>query len=537
MRGLVEWFLGNRGASLGPFDRRRLLVQGSLAAGLVSAGLASHRFVLEPDIGLKHANVVFATLLIFACPFVFRFTGSLRAAAHLLLGGLTAVVTIDSVLYGGLGSPPTTAFMIVPLMGVFFLGVREGAAHAATTALAMGLLFANEVTGTFLFPRPPREQLIQMQLVAGLGILGFVATLAGFYELERDAAMTRARTIVDNLVDGVIAVDRAGRVVMANPAARRLVGVVQGQPALSGTLATLAAQVLETGEDDASQIDLPGDGVGAVAASVIDLEGGMRAGAVLIVRDITVEASVDRMKTDFIATVSHEMRTPLTSVLGFAKLIRSKLEADVFPRVPEGDKKADRTMKKVWGNLGIIIEEGERLTHLIGDVLDIAKLESGQMEWHMEDVDVGEVATRAIDATQGLFMDRDVALVGDITEDLPHVHGDAQRLLQVLINLISNASKFTDEGTVTLRVRAEGGRVDLRVIDTGAGIDAEDREKIFDRFRQAGDTLLDRPRGTGLGLPICVEIVQAHHGTIRVESAVGEGSTFIVDLPAVVPTD
>ena len=269
---------------------------------------------------------------------------------------------------------------------------------------------------------------------------------------------------------------------------------------------------------------------------MIDLDGGIRAGVVLIVRDITVAASVDRMKTDFIATVSHEMRTPLTSVLGFAKLIRSKLEADVFPRVPEHDKKAARTMKKVRGNLGIIVEEGERLTHLIGDVLDIAKLESGQMEWHMEDIDIGDVARRALDATQGLFVDREVALVGDVADDLPRVHGDAQRLLQVLINLISNASKFTDEGEVTLEARAEGGRVDLRVRDTGSGIEPGDREKIFDRFRQAGDTLLDRPRGTGLGLPICVEIVQAHHGSIRVESVVGEGSTFIVELPSASPS-
>ena len=105
MRAIVAWFLGDRGVSLGPFDRRRLLVQGSLAAGLVSAVLCSHRFVLEPDIGLKHANVIVATLLIFACPFVFRLTDSLRAAAHLLLTGMLVVVTLDSVLYGGLGSP------------------------------------------------------------------------------------------------------------------------------------------------------------------------------------------------------------------------------------------------------------------------------------------------------------------------------------------------------------------------------------------------------------------------------------------------
>ena len=142
-------------------------------------------------------------------------------------------------------------------MSVFFLGVREGVVHTALTALAVGLLFLNDSAHVFVYPDPPPEQLVQMRLMAGLGILVFVALLASFYELERDAAMVRARTIVDNLADGVVAVDRRGRVAMANPSARKLVGVVPGQPALSGTLATLAEEVNRTGEDATLQIDLP----------------------------------------------------------------------------------------------------------------------------------------------------------------------------------------------------------------------------------------------------------------------------------------
>ncbi|MCB9594123.1 MAG: HAMP domain-containing histidine kinase [Sandaracinaceae bacterium] len=327
-----------------------------------------------------------------------------------------------------------------------------------------------------------------------------------------------------------------GVIVAANGAAAALLEVdalvgARAAKVLPPELLAVIEASEASGGTESGRLELSDERVATAAASPIALERGGRAGTVLTVRDVTVEVSIDRMKTEFIATVSHEMRTPLTSVLGFAKLIRSKLDADVFPRVPEADAKAARTMTKVRQNLGIIVEEGERLTALIGDVLDIAKLESGQMEWHKEDVEVGPLVERALDATGGLFTGREVELVADVAPELPTLHADAQRILQVLINLISNASKFTEAGSVTVRAAPTDDGVALRVEDTGGGIAPADQEKIFERFRQAGDTLLDKPRGTGLGLPICVEIVQAHGGTIRVESELGQGAAFVVELP------
>jgi CheY-like chemotaxis protein/nitrogen-specific signal transduction histidine kinase len=258
---------------------------------------------------------------------------------------------------------------------------------------------------------------------------------------------------------------------------------------------------------------------------------------VVLVRDVTREREVDRMKTDFIATVSHELRTPLTSVLGFAKLARTKLDL-LLPLVPEGDKKLQRAAQQVTGNLEIISSEGSRLADLINDVLDISKMEAGRVDWREDVIRVPELVDRAIAATSGLFADASpVQRLRRVDDDLPFVVGDPQRLLQVLINLISNASKFTREGTITLAARRVTGGVELSVEDTGPGIPAKDHALIFERFRQSSsDTLTDKPKGTGLGLAISKHIVEHHGGRIWVESEVGRGSRFALVLPVQEPS-
>ena len=241
-------------------------------------------------------------------------------------------------------------------------------------------------------------------------------------------------------------------------------------------------------------------------------------------------------KSAFLSSVSHELRTPLTSVVGFSRLIRRRLDEVVFPTVPAGDPKRDRAMRQVSENLGIIVEEGERLTTLINDTLDLAKIEAGRMEWRREPVDVGEVIARATSATASLLTGDGPSMVVDVAPGLPQPIGDRDRLIQVVINLISNAVKFTPTGSITCTARPDpdGDAVLVRVIDTGVGIAPEDHERVFEQFGQAGDTLTDKPRGTGLGLAICREIVEHHGGRLWLESAVGQGATFSFTLPVAV---
>ncbi len=239
----------------------------------------------------------------------------------------------------------------------------------------------------------------------------------------------------------------------------------------------------------------------------------------------------DAAKSSFLSTVSHELRTPLTSVLGFAKIIRRRLEERLFPLIPEDDRKVQQTKRQVVENLGVVISEGERLTKLIDDVLDLAKIEAGKFTWNMAAVSISDVMERAIGATASLLEAKNLHVVRAIEPDLPSVTGDQDRLIQVVINLISNAVKFTDSGSITCAALLRDQDVVVSVIDSGIGIAPADQPKVFEKFKQVGDTLTDKPKGTGLGLPICKEIVEYHGGRIWVESEPGHGSTFSFTLP------
>ena len=246
-----------------------------------------------------------------------------------------------------------------------------------------------------------------------------------------------------------------------------------------------------------------------------------------------VAEAASASKSAFLSSVSHELRTPLTSVVGFSRLIRRRLDEVIFPTVPVGDAKRDRAVRQVSENLGIIIEEGERLTTLINDTLDLAKIEAGRMEWRRDPVDIAEVIARATSATASLLSGPGPEMIIDVEPGLPSLIGDRDRLIQVAINLISNAVKFTPSGSITCAggLDTTGDAIIVSVSDTGVGIAPEDHARVFEQFGQAGDTLTDKPRGTGLGLSICREIVEHHGGRLWLESELGKGSRFSFTLP------
>lgn len=239
----------------------------------------------------------------------------------------------------------------------------------------------------------------------------------------------------------------------------------------------------------------------------------------------------DAAKSSFLSTVSHELRTPLTSVLGFAKIIRRRLEERLFPLIVSTDRKVEQARQQVLDNLAVVVSEGERLTKLIDDVLDLAKIEAGKFTWNMGKVSIDEIIDRALAATASLFESRKLTAERHVQPDLPVVTGDQDRLIQVVINLISNAVKFTDHGAIRCSARLLNGEIVVSVADSGIGIAPADQPRVFEKFKQVGDTLTDKPKGTGLGLPICKEIVEHHGGRIWVESEPGQGSTFSFTLP------
>lgn len=242
---------------------------------------------------------------------------------------------------------------------------------------------------------------------------------------------------------------------------------------------------------------------------------------------------LDRLKSRFLSLVSHELRTPLTAMLGFTRIVRRDFSQSLFPRLRKEDK-VHAKMRRIESNLDIIEQEGDRLTRLINDVLDLARIESGRMEWHDEDLQVGWCVQQAVGVMKGAVEHRSgVSLSVDIEEPLPSVRADPDRIIQVLVNLLGNALKFTESGAVCVRVGADGhGNVRVAVEDTGKGIAADDLERVFERFHQ-GSPVQERPPGTGLGLAICREIVEHYGGRIRAEPRLISGSRFEFTVPAV----
>ncbi|THB67135.1 MAG: PAS domain-containing sensor histidine kinase [Desulfovibrio sp.] len=385
---------------------------------------------------------------------------------------------------------------------------------------------------------------------------------------ERTAKLRQSeetsRKISAHAHDGLIMLDNAGQVSFWNQAAETISGY------RTEDMEGLGLEAIFTDPEDwrlhrEGYGSFQATGEGQVVGRTVELKARRKGGEIFdvelsvsalrikdqwcalgIVRDVTLRKqsrealreakeaaeAANKLKSEFLSMVSHELRTPLTSVVGFAKVIKKRLEETLIPALNLATDKQQRHLGQVESNIAVIISEGERLTELINNVLDLAKLEAGHFEWRMEQVDVTDVVFRSLEATRILFKRKGLTVEERVSQDLPRVRGDLDRLMQVLINLLANAAKFTEQGRVVCRAEVKDGTVVLSVEDTGVGMEPHELEHIFDKFTQIGDTLTDKPRGTGLGLPISKEIVEHHGGSMWVKSRPGQGSVFSFSIPA-----
>lgn len=231
---------------------------------------------------------------------------------------------------------------------------------------------------------------------------------------------------------------------------------------------------------------------------------------------------VDRLKSQFLANMSHELRTPLNSIIGFSRVILKGIDGPVTELMQQ--------------DLTAIYNSGQHLLGLINDILDLAKIEAGKMELAFDEVNIMDLTNSVMSTMTGLIKDKPIQMKKIIEQNLPTVRADAIRVRQVMINLLSNAAKFTEEGEITVRVGpnlAPGahGEVLISVTDTGPGISISDQEKLFLPFSQVDASPTRKTGGTGLGLSICQQLINMHGGKIWVESEIGKGSTFFFTLP------
>jgi signal transduction histidine kinase/putative methionine-R-sulfoxide reductase with GAF domain len=232
---------------------------------------------------------------------------------------------------------------------------------------------------------------------------------------------------------------------------------------------------------------------------------------------------LDDMKTLFLANMSHELRTPLNSIIGFSRVILKGIDGPLTPEQEE--------------DLTSIYNNGQHLLNLINEILDMAKIEAGKMNLSFEEVDLGEAAKSTLTNIRSLIKPN-VELISDIESDLPPIEADPIRIRQILINLLSNAAKFTEEGYIAIKVtRLDENHLQVTVTDTGLGIAKEDMDKLFKAFEQADNSTTRTAGGTGLGLPITLWLVRMHNGTISLDTEFGKGTTFYVQLPLEQPEE
>lgn len=226
---------------------------------------------------------------------------------------------------------------------------------------------------------------------------------------------------------------------------------------------------------------------------------------------------VDRLKTQFLANMSHELRTPLNSIIGFSRVMLKGIDGPLN-ELQETD-------------LDSIYSSGQHLLSLINSILDMSKIEAGKMDLSLEELVLSDIFGSVLATARGLLKDRPVKLVSDLPDDLPTVWADSQRVRQVLINLVSNAAKFTEKGHIALRATADPEYVTISVRDSGIGMDEDAQKRLFIPFQQVDASTSRRAGGTGLGLAISRSFVEMQGGKIWVESEPGQGSTFFFTLP------
>jgi len=227
---------------------------------------------------------------------------------------------------------------------------------------------------------------------------------------------------------------------------------------------------------------------------------------------------LDELKSDFMATMSHELRTPLTSIIGYSDMLLSGM--------------AGKLDDKQTNFVTSILNNGESLLNLINDILDLTKIEAGRLELRREAVDLRAALLGVLPVIKPKAAEKRIKVSTFLPTDLPPVDADPNKLDQILLNLLSNAIKYThDNGSVSVEARRQDGMAEIWVTDTGIGIAREDQERIFQRFTQIDSSATRSQGGTGLGLAIAKELVELHGGTIRLQSKLGSGSSFIFTVP------
>jgi two-component system, OmpR family, phosphate regulon sensor histidine kinase PhoR len=414
-----------------------------------------------------------------------------------------------------------------------------GAVLAIAVALVIGLFVSRRVTRPLRGMEDAARRMAEGDLTEAVPVAGADEIAALGIALNRTAVALRekierlgdeqakVRTILDGMTEGVVALDDRGRLLLLNPAARAMFGVgngtAEGRPFLEvirqKELLDLVEEVRASGAPARHELELgpPVNRVVAARGAPVGI-GPEAPGVLLVLHDVTELRRLERVRSEFVANVSHELRTPLTCIKGYLEtLLDGALD----------DRDHARRFLAVAGT------HAERLDRLIDDLLELSNIESGRVTMVPKRLDLSEVVAGVAAMFERQTTQSRQTLERVVPPGLA-VHADRDRLVQILVNLVDNAVKFTPEGG-RIRIEAEtelDGRVEVRVRDTGIGIPSTELPRITERFYRVDKTRSREVGGTGLGLAIVKHLVQAHGGELHIESALGHGTTVSFTVPA-----
>jgi signal transduction histidine kinase len=326
---------------------------------------------------------------------------------------------------------------------------------------------------------------------------------ARFHDVQ--AREQHLQRVIASLSEGLIVADAERRVVLVNPAARGLLSLpARGE---EQTLELFTDELLPSSERV----------IRSYSAPVRD-ESGQVLGTVTVLRDATRDQELDRLKSEFLTVVSHELQTPLTAIKGALELV---LEDDTG--------QLSRVQRRFLETIG---RNSSRLVGLVGDLLDLSRLEAGRVELEPQPLDTASLVRGALAAVSNLFEARGTTLHVEVPDTVPPIMGDRRRLEQILTNLLANAAKYTPGGgVVEVSAATVNGHVSLSVADNGPGVPDSDRDIVFDKFYRGREAQARGEAGSGLGLAIVKSLVDLHGGTVRVEENSPRGARFVVELP------
>lgn len=437
-----------------------------------------------------------------------------------IVGLLSVALASDYVVGPWSDLRPTLVGLTIALM-LAIIGLGVYVARQITRPVEELLSVAQAVTGGNLDRRSDvrSEDEIGMLSDAFNDMTGHLLTL---YRVVHAEAGRRA-AIVASITDGVIVCDASGRIELLNPAAQRILDLAGDAPTPESIndlrFEPLGIQAPNFGGARSPDLYRFGERVVRVERAPVHDPGGTITAIVIVLHDMTDDVAIDRAKTSFIATISHELRTPLTIIGGNADLLARGLVGSL----------SDEQRELV----SAIHSHSRTMTALVNNVITIAGLDSGSLTFDIEPVDLAELVRNMLWPVRKAATAKGLTLAIDIPEDLPDVHADATHLHQAIMQLLDNAVRYTEAGSVRVTAEHRGDVVRVDVCDSGPGIPPEQHASLFTRFARGAEGINSAERGMGLGLAIASELIQRQGGTLWLESSSDQGSTFSFTLRCV----